>query len=90
MQRERGGERERIPSRLHDVSPEPKVGLNLMNCEIMTGDKIKSQTLNQPNPPGASVILTTEMGKAGGQNLPLAQRFLLIQQMIHRSRILGG
>ena len=28
--------RERIPSRLCDVSVEPKAGLNPMNCEIMT------------------------------------------------------
>ena len=31
---ERG--RERIPSRLHAVSPEPHVGLELRNREIMT------------------------------------------------------
>ena len=31
---ERG--RERIPSRLCSVSPEPDVGLIFMNCEIMT------------------------------------------------------
>ena len=29
-------ERERIPSRLHAVSMEPDVGLEPMNCEIMT------------------------------------------------------
>ena len=40
--REREGEREeqrgreRIPSRLHTVSAEPNLGLDLMNCEIMT------------------------------------------------------
>ena len=34
-QREKG-ERERFPSRLHAVSTEPHVGLNLMNHEIMT------------------------------------------------------
>ena len=33
-QRER--ERKRIPSRLCTVSTEPNVGLNPMNCEIMT------------------------------------------------------
>ena len=33
-QRERG--RERIPSRLHTVSVEPDVGLELTNREIMT------------------------------------------------------
>ena len=34
--RGREGERERIPSRLRAVSAEPNVGLDLMNCEIMT------------------------------------------------------
>ena len=29
-------EGERILSKLHAVSAEPKVGLELMNCEIMT------------------------------------------------------
>ena len=33
-QTERG--RERIPSRFHVASAEPDVGLELMNCEIMT------------------------------------------------------
>ena len=33
-ERERG--RERIPSRLHTISAEPDVGLDLTNCEIMT------------------------------------------------------
>ena len=33
-QRERG--REKIPSRLYAVSTEPKAGLDLRNCEIMT------------------------------------------------------
>ena len=42
--RERG--RERISSRLHTVSAEPDVGLELMNHEIMTWAKLKSQTLN--------------------------------------------
>ena len=32
--KERG--RERISSRFHTVSAEPSVGLELMNCEIMT------------------------------------------------------
>ena len=32
--REKG--KERIPSRLHAVSIEPKAGLELTNCEIMT------------------------------------------------------
>ena len=38
----RGGteeEGERIPSRLHNVSTEPNVGLKLMNCEIMAEPK---------------------------------------------------
>ena len=39
--RERG--REKIPSMLHAVSTEANVGLDLMNCEIMTSAKIKSQ-----------------------------------------------
>ena len=34
--REAGGERERIPSRLLAVSVEPDMGLDPMNCEIMT------------------------------------------------------
>ena len=31
-----GGERERIPSRLHTVSAEPDTGLELTNCDTMT------------------------------------------------------
>ena len=31
-----GAERERIPSRLCDVSTEPYAGLELTDCEIMT------------------------------------------------------
>ena len=34
--RGRGRERDGIPSRLRTVSVEPNVGLDLMNCEIMT------------------------------------------------------
>ena len=34
--REQEGQRERIPSRFDTVSAEPDVGLELMNCEIMT------------------------------------------------------
>ena len=41
----RGGER--IPSRLHTVSAEPDVGLELTNREI---SDLKSQTLNQLSP----------------------------------------
>ena len=48
---ERG--RERIPGRLHTVSAEPNVGLELRNCKIMTEAKIKSQVLNQLSHPGA-------------------------------------
>ena len=49
----RGKERERIPSRLHTASTEPDVGLEFTNREIMTGVKVKSQTLNQLSHPGA-------------------------------------
>ena len=35
-ERETERERERIPSRLCTVSAEPNMGLELMNCEIMT------------------------------------------------------
>ena len=49
--RERG--REKIPTRIHAVSPEPNLGLNPMNHEIMTSAKIKSGTLNQLSDPGA-------------------------------------
>ena len=40
-QREKG--RERIPSRLCAVSVEPEVGLDPMNCEIVTRIKIKGR-----------------------------------------------
>ena len=49
---ERGGERgrererERIPSRLHAVSTEPDIGLDLGNHEIMTWAETRSGTLN--------------------------------------------
>ena len=48
-QRER--EKERIPSRLHIVSAEPDVGLELMNHEIMTQAQTKSRTLEPPRHP---------------------------------------
>ena len=48
---ERG--RERIPSRLFAISAEPAVGLDLMNHEIGTWVKIKSQAVNRPSHPGA-------------------------------------
>ena len=41
-QRERG--RERIPSRLCNVSAEPDVGLKLTNHEIMTSAKVRCLT----------------------------------------------
>ena len=41
-----------ISSRLRTISVDPDVGLKLTNCEIMTGAKIKTQTLNQLSPPG--------------------------------------
>ena len=50
--RGREGWRERIPSRLHAVSSEPKARLNT-NHEIMTWAKIKSQMLNRLSHPGA-------------------------------------
>ena len=55
-----GGERERrerIPSRLHTVSMEPDVGLELMNHEIMIWAEIKSWMLNQLSHPGAPRLL---------------------------------
>ena len=44
MSRERGRERERIPSSLHAVREEPDAGLDLTNREIVTWAKIKSWT----------------------------------------------
>ena len=52
-----GAERERIPSRLHAVSKESDVGLDLMNYEIMTRAVTKSWTLNQLSHPGAPILL---------------------------------
>ena len=49
-QRERLGER--IPSRLPAVSPEPNVGLDPTNCEIMASAEIKI-LLNRLSHPGA-------------------------------------
>ena len=43
---------ERIPSRLHTVSTEPDVGLQLMNRDSMTWVKIRSQMLNWLRHPG--------------------------------------
>ena len=45
----------RVPSRLQPVSPEPDVGFDPMNCEIMTQAEIKSQTLNQQSHPSAPI-----------------------------------
>ena len=48
---------ERIPSRPCAVSAEPKTGLELENCEIMTRTQIKSETLNRVSHPGAPLML---------------------------------
>ena len=48
--RERG--RERISSRLRAVSSEPDVGLDLMNCEMMTWAETKVWMLNPRSHPG--------------------------------------
>ena len=52
-ERERERERERLPSRLHTASTEPDMGLQLINHEVMTWAKTKSQMLNQLNHPSA-------------------------------------
>ena len=51
--KERG--REKIPGRLHAVSTEPNVGLDLTNHEIMTRAETKSHMLNQLSHLGAPV-----------------------------------
>ena len=51
--RERDRERERNLSRLHAVSVESNVGLDLTNYEIMTRAEIKSQMINPLSHPGA-------------------------------------
>ena len=54
-----GGEergRARIPSRLHAVSTEPDVELELMNCEIITRPEIQSWMLNRLSPSGAPQV----------------------------------
>ena len=53
--RERGGERE--PQAGSTSSMVPDAGFSLINCEIMTGAKIKSRMLNQLSHPGASIIM---------------------------------
>ena len=50
-EQERG--RERIPSRLHPVSTDANVGLDITKREIVTWAEIESRTLNQPSHPGA-------------------------------------
>ena len=52
---EGGAEREgeRIPSRLHTASTEPDVGLEPINCEMMTSAETNSRTLNRRSHPGA-------------------------------------
>ena len=58
-EREREREGERISSMLHTVSGEAKVGLNLMNHEIMTWAEIKSdpQPAEPPRCPKSFIIL---------------------------------
>ena len=52
--RERG--RQRIPSRLHAVSAEPDVGLELTNREIKTWAEVKIWTPNRLSHPGTPVL----------------------------------
>ena len=55
----RGGTKREGERVLHCQCAEPDSGLELMNCEIMTGTETRSQTLNQLNPgepPGWSHI----------------------------------
>ena len=54
--RDRESGKEKIPSRLHAVSTEPNVGLDLTNREIMTWAKIKSRMLNRLSHPSALEI----------------------------------
>ena len=64
---ERG--RERIPSTLHDVSPEPDMGINPTNQETMTRHEIKSQTLNRlscSGAPGSAFTAVTWRIRKGG------------------------
>ena len=51
--REGPRERERIPSRLRSGNTEPDAGLELTDCEIMTGAETKRWALNQLSRPGA-------------------------------------
>ena len=52
---ERG--RERIPSRLCTISDEPDSGLELTNCEIVTGAEVKRQDTQLTKPPGRPIPL---------------------------------
>ena len=54
------GWRERIPSRLRAVSPEPSVVLRVTNREILTGAEIKSRMPNRLSHPDALIFLTLE------------------------------
>ena len=53
---EREREAERIPTRLHAVSPAPDAGLEPTNGEIMTWVETKSQMLNRLSHPGACFL----------------------------------
>ena len=64
FERERG--RERIPSRLHTGSAEPRWGFNLTNREIVTWAKIKSRTSNSLSHPGAPVTQSLKYLQIGG------------------------
>ena len=73
--REREGDRE--PSRLHAVGTEPKAGLELTNCDIMTWAETKSQTLNQlshPGGPGHWNFWLTSSPDISDSDLPLRLR----------------
>ena len=59
-ERERG--RERIPSRLHTLSAEPDVGLEVTNREIVTWAESKSQMLNRLSHPGAPKLHSQRKG----------------------------
>ena len=66
-QRER--RRERISSRLHTVSGEPKVGLELTKGEIMTWAQNKSWMLNRLSHPGAPEIALKVTSEARSSQL---------------------
>ena len=59
LEHEQGRSRcgERIPRRLYAVSVEPDVGLDPMNCELMTWPEIKSWMLNRLSHPGTPNLL---------------------------------